>query len=55
LSSSLTPPSGCLGAYKIPPSLPPHTKVLPAVPTSTTTSLRYTSIVAPENKGACRG
>ncbi|CAM4553847.1 unnamed protein product [Leuciscus chuanchicus] len=38
--------NSCLGADKIPPSLPPHTKVLPAVPTSITASLRYTSMVA---------
>ncbi|KAK2880982.1 hypothetical protein Q8A67_018250 [Cirrhinus molitorella] len=31
------------------PSLPPHTKPLPAVPTSITASLRYTSIVAPRS------
>ncbi|KAF4104188.1 hypothetical protein G5714_015175 [Onychostoma macrolepis] len=37
------------------PSLPPHTKPLPAVPTSITAPLRYTSIVAPGNKGACQG
>lgn len=37
------------------PSLPPHTKPLPAVPTSITATLRYTSIVAPGIKGACQG